>query len=307
MVNYSIIIPHYNIPDLLMRCLHSIPVRSDVQVIVVDDCSPGAEKYLEQYPELSRPCLEFYSTPKGGSAGRARNVGLDHAKGKWLIFADADDFFVEDIDSILDEYVNAEDEVIFFNFECVMSDDITKTAYSKALNFKSYFTDNNTNESLFRCKLPMPWSKFIKTALVVQNNFRFDETHWSNDYFFSVNVGVKAKTIKICGETMYYNTERDGSLSQDFCQTREELITRADVAFRVQEVIESSQYSLPRTIIADDLLRLFFRDKALFKHYFAKIQGMGLKPLNVLSQMCTPCGIKDTFRVWTYVLTHCLI
>ena len=35
---YSIIIPHYNIPDLLRRCLESIPQRDDVQVIVVDDC-----------------------------------------------------------------------------------------------------------------------------------------------------------------------------------------------------------------------------------------------------------------------------
>ena len=60
-VNYSIIIPHYDIPDLLIRCLHSIPVRPDVQVIVVDDCSPEADKYLDKYPELSRPYLEFYN------------------------------------------------------------------------------------------------------------------------------------------------------------------------------------------------------------------------------------------------------
>lgn len=35
-----------------MRCLASIPVREDIQVIVIDDCSPGADKYLETYPEL---------------------------------------------------------------------------------------------------------------------------------------------------------------------------------------------------------------------------------------------------------------
>lgn len=34
-INYSIIIPHYNIPDLLGRCLRSIPERRDIQVIVV--------------------------------------------------------------------------------------------------------------------------------------------------------------------------------------------------------------------------------------------------------------------------------
>ena len=37
--NYSIIIPHKNIPQLLKRCLDSIPQRDDVQIIVVDDNS----------------------------------------------------------------------------------------------------------------------------------------------------------------------------------------------------------------------------------------------------------------------------
>ena len=52
---FSIIIPHKDIPDLLMRCLRSIPVSEDIQVIVVDDNSADADTYLKRYPELSRP------------------------------------------------------------------------------------------------------------------------------------------------------------------------------------------------------------------------------------------------------------
>ena len=62
---FSIIIPHKNIPDLLMRCLKSIPVSEDIQVIVVDDNSADADTYLDNYPELSRPYLEFIRTTKG--------------------------------------------------------------------------------------------------------------------------------------------------------------------------------------------------------------------------------------------------
>jgi glycosyltransferase involved in cell wall biosynthesis len=57
-VKFSIIIPHYDIPDLLMRCLKSIPVSEDIQVIVVDDNSPDADTYLERYSELSRPLFK---------------------------------------------------------------------------------------------------------------------------------------------------------------------------------------------------------------------------------------------------------
>ena len=40
----TVIIPHFSIPDLLARCLDSIPQRDDVQVIVVDDHSPDGER-----------------------------------------------------------------------------------------------------------------------------------------------------------------------------------------------------------------------------------------------------------------------
>ena len=42
--NYSFIIPHKNCPDLLQRCVDSIPERDDVQVIVVDDNSDNEKK-----------------------------------------------------------------------------------------------------------------------------------------------------------------------------------------------------------------------------------------------------------------------
>lgn len=158
MINYSIIIPHYNIPDLLMRCLKSIPVREDVQVIVVDDCSPDAGTYIERYPELSRPYLEFYSTEKGGSEGRARNIGLKHAKGKWLIFADADDFFNFCFESILDSYKDGCSDLIIFNANSVDSDYYISSHRTKHLNdmINTYQIDTNRGGILLRYAFGVP-------------------------------------------------------------------------------------------------------------------------------------------------------
>lgn len=118
---FSIIMPHKEIPDLLMRCLKSIPMSEDIQVIVVDDNSADAGIYLDKYPELSRFYLEFVRTTKGGWAGYASNVGLEHAKDKWILFADADDFFVEDMNDIICTYVDLETDVIFFKNKAVLS------------------------------------------------------------------------------------------------------------------------------------------------------------------------------------------
>jgi glycosyltransferase involved in cell wall biosynthesis len=54
MYNYSFIIPHKNCPDLLQRCVDSIPDRDDVQVIVVDDNSDeGKKPALETWGQLN--------------------------------------------------------------------------------------------------------------------------------------------------------------------------------------------------------------------------------------------------------------
>ena len=241
-INYSIIIPHYNIPDLLMRCLKSIPVREDIQVIVIDDCSPDADRYLKDYPELSRPYLEYYCTHQGGSAGRARNVGLDHAKGTWLIFLDADDLLTDDAEQILDETVNRPEDIIFYNTICVMGDDLSKA--SDRNYYGQYFEEfvSNHDETPFRYRFHSLWGKVIRRVLATTNNLRFEETRYSNDVYFSCVTGHFAKTIAVIDRTFFIVTERQGSLaSSQFSEngiSLEECQVRFDIALKIKLLLD---------------------------------------------------------------------
>ena len=241
-INYSIIIPHYNIPDLLMRCLKSIPVREDIQVIVIDDCSPDANRYLKDYPELSRPYLEYYCTSQGGSAGRARNVGLDHAKGKWLIFLDADDLLTDDAEQILDETINRPEDIFFYNTTCVMSDDLSKASVR---NFYGHYFEEyeETHDDLyFRYSFHSLWGKLIKRYLVETHKVRFDEIRYSNDAYFSLVTGHFAQQIAVINKTFFIVTERSGSLASSQFGTKkislEECRTRFDVALRSRLLLD---------------------------------------------------------------------
>ena len=113
-INYSIIIPHKNIPDLLQRCLESIPRREDVQIIVVDDNSDSGKVDFGHFPGIGELCVEVYFTKEGRGAGYARNIGLKYARGKWLLFADADDFYNTDFLSVLDEYCHQDIDILYF-------------------------------------------------------------------------------------------------------------------------------------------------------------------------------------------------
>lgn len=284
MYNYTIIIPHYNIPQLLERCVASIPIREDTQIIVVDDCSPDSTDLLAIIRRLKqRDNLEFYRTKQGGSAGRARNLGLDHALGKWLIFADADDFFDQSLSENLDKYLNAGEDVLYFNFRSVLSDDISQIS-TRESDYNKFFEqyDKDHNEDNFRFLYCTPWGKMIKRALIENNKIRFDETRYANDAMFAVLVGCKAKSILPVNECLYVLTERGGSLASNFCRKVGETVIRATVALRIQKVIRDNGYTFPydyQTYIRILLWNGEFHD--LFGIYHT-ITNYGLTKNNIL-------------------------
>lgn len=107
-INYSIIIPHKNSAGLLQRCLDSIPQRDDIQIIIIDDNSLNIKKLRDIEKKYSY--VEMIYTKEGRGAGYARNVGLKQIKGKWVLFADADDFYNKNAFSILDNYINSDND-----------------------------------------------------------------------------------------------------------------------------------------------------------------------------------------------------
>ena len=114
-ITFSIIIPHKNIPDLLQRCLNSIPYRKNLQVIVVDDNSDSDIVDFNNFPKWNYPNYNVFFTKEGKGAGYARNIGLRYAIGKWILFVDADDYVLPSIDTIFNEYILSDADIIYFN------------------------------------------------------------------------------------------------------------------------------------------------------------------------------------------------
>lgn len=234
MIKYSIIIPHHNVPTLLERCVNSIPQRDEIQIIVVDDNSVNNDTYLEKYAFLQRKNLIFIPTFEGRGAGYARNVALTKAEGKWLLFADADDFFVSNFMDLLDEYYDTQADVVFFNIKSVFSDDVTKEGgrdKAKQKLFDDYYT--NRDDNLFRLNYPEPWGKMVRHEMIKKHHIKFDETRVANDYYFSTQVGCLARTIQVVDKPLYIVTLRPNSLSYGYGDTKEKLLTRIDVGIRV--------------------------------------------------------------------------
>lgn len=214
MTNYSIIIPNRNNPELLSRCLDSIPKRDDIQIIVVDDNSDERQVDFNKYPGYDNPNVELVFSKEGKGAGNARNIGLKYAKGKWIVFCDSDDEFITDSFSRkLDEYLDSDAEIIFF--DVLVIDYESKEVLSANNPYQKIIRSKKKNrEDFCRYKLLVPWGKIIKKSIVDSYRIEFDETPVANDAFFSLKTGYYAKTIVIDKTPIYkWFAKRKGSIT----------------------------------------------------------------------------------------------
>src|SRR5699024_3665852 len=103
---------------------------------------------------------------KNKGAGRARNVGLKHASGKWLLFLDADDFFTEGAFDVLYKHISSSHDIIFFRMTSCYSDTFEEAERHESYCEKidDYFSTKNEYE--LRCKFASPWAKMIRSQLV---------------------------------------------------------------------------------------------------------------------------------------------
>lgn len=205
-ITYSIIIPHKNSPDLLRRCLDSIPHREDVQIIVVDDNSDSSKVDFTHFPGVGESNTEVHFTKEGKGAGYARNVGLKYVKGKWLLFVDADDFLADDFLRKVDAYANSDNDIVYFR----LADESDFASIPENLhNIIDLRRGNDYNAALkrnidyIRLSHNIPVGKMIRFDCVKRNNIAFDEISCANDIMFFTKLAFCLEKIDVSSECIY--------------------------------------------------------------------------------------------------------
>lgn len=215
-VSFSIIIPHRDSPDLLQRCLDSIPEREDIQIIVVDDNSNPAIVDFDHFPGAGRNDVTVVYTKEGKGAGYARNVGLDFATGEWVVFADADDFFFsKELLELFDLDIPADANVLLYQFKFYRKD-------GSSYIYPEYVAPIDSIEipRLIVCDDPnvlcrnavMPWAKMVRKSHLDRNHIRFDEIKWGNDMIYSTKLSLSIDSYHFAPILLYSHEWHPGSL-----------------------------------------------------------------------------------------------
>lgn len=281
-INYSIIIPHKNSASLLQYCLNSIPIRDDVQVIVVDDNSDADKVDFNNFPKWRGTNYEYYLTKEGKGAGYARNVGLEHAKGKWIIFSDADDFFLPSFEMILNDNLNSDADITFYRPKAVMLND-RKTHSNRADGYNHIINKvlktGDTNQTLLWTS---PWSKIIRNDIV--NGIKFEEIKYANDSVFSVKTTCNANKIEVKDESFYIITQSNNSLTSSFLQKKGELECRSSAFLRASSIAKENgkDISLYYDTLKFFVYKLHGRDWNLYTKYISFLNKEGIRTTSLL-------------------------
>lgn len=220
MINLSIIIPHYNSTKSLKKLIETIPNKSDVEIIVVDDHSSPI--YIENLLEINNVYKREKNIKILGNdkfkkgAGSCRNKGLSEAKGRWILFADSDDFFTIGFYEHVEKYFYKDKDVIFFEPTSIEIDTGKKSdrhlPYVRLID--NYLNNRDIKSEIFlRYSFVVPWSKLIRKEFLIKHNITFDEVLASNDVMFSTKVGYFMESFEISKNVIYCVTRGKGSLT----------------------------------------------------------------------------------------------
>ena len=126
-MDLSVVIPCFNAGERIVKCIESVaPLNESInlEVIVVDDGSDDNSAMLVK--ELNLPFVKLISQENSGAAS-ARNKGIENAAGKYLVFADCDDYF--NTDELLEVYKKAEkldSDMLIFGYNYVTKNRIRR-------------------------------------------------------------------------------------------------------------------------------------------------------------------------------------
>lgn len=236
---YSIIIPHKNTTKLLERLLNSIPWTLHPQVIVVDDHSTE-EEYKEVVRLLGRYPFWLYRSD-GIGAGGARNVGLQHATGKWILFADSDDYYMPQADEMIRSHENDDADIIFFNAHSTYSDTGERAYRDKQIKeLIERYKKNDYDDDVMKCLYTNSWGKMIRRELIQKNGISFEDVISGNDAHFSISTGLASHKIVVDEREMYCITVRSHSITSTLDKEHHE--SNGQARLRVNEHLREQGY-----------------------------------------------------------------
>ena len=215
----SIIIPVYNTEKYLRECLDSVLAQTmpDFEVLCVNDASPDSSLDILNEYAAKDPRVTVINSEINNGLGGARNLGLPHARGKYLLFLDSDDIFKPQI--VEKTYARAEEtsaDICVFGGEIYYDDTgerISQKHFCRTdLCPETVFSAKDHPEEIFSVAPPSACNKLFRREFINAEGIVFPNMRTCEDVPFSYTALACAKRITLLNEVLFSYRQHSASL-----------------------------------------------------------------------------------------------
>jgi len=260
----SIIVPVYNAEKYLERCINSLKNQSlkDIEIILVDDSSTDSSLEICNRVAGEDSRIKVIHKVNEG-AGMARNAALSIATGKYIGFADSDDYVEEEMFKTLYE------KAVKYNSDLVMSgvlfvdgnmfssegECVRKTYFDKDTHFDSEESlkelrmgivgalPGDADDSKYGMSI---WKNLFRHEIIKKHNitFKSEREMLSEDALFMIDYISCIKKATGINEAFYNYCRNEASISKGYKKDRFEksLVFAEEVEKRFKKDIDPSDY-----------------------------------------------------------------
>lgn len=214
----SVIIPTYNCESEVFKCINSVinQTYNQIEIIVVDDCSSdNTAKEIDNIKKTTN--IIFLKNKKNMGVSYSRNMGLQQAKGEYVMFLDGDDYLDDNtVEETLNFALENNLEIVKFNY--------VKEIYGLSIYNKGTFEHQRVliNKDFREIYLKMldgyAFSSccFQLIKLSILKNLTFEQNlTYGEDMLFSLNLYTKTNSFGYYDKPFYHYVIKSNSITRD--------------------------------------------------------------------------------------------
>lgn len=218
MKKISIIVPVYNREKYIDRCIKSILNQSfrDFELILVDDGSTDNSIHIcNKYSNINDNIIVIHK--ENGGVSSARNIGLEHAKGEYIMFIDSDDYIEENMLEVSYNHMFENKADLFIcgaKINTYIKDKIRGIQNLKLCNCEYLINEFLEKEGIdyLPIYINSVWAKLYKSEIIKNNNLKFKEDiYMGEDSIFNLEYLNNINKIITWNDYLYNYCVRDNN------------------------------------------------------------------------------------------------
>lgn len=294
----SIIIPVYNVEKFVERCILSVVNQTykKLEIILVNDGSKDNSAVICHNYEKQDKRIKVYDKENGGISS-ARNFGLAHANGKYIMFLDSDDMLTLNAVETLLNFIQKTkaDMCIGKGITINESDNIKPELMKKSTLAKSFNKYEAIENALYELNFSMGATMKLYKRNVL-NNISFPIGKTFEDLFTLYKVFLNCTKVVYIEFYVYYYVLRTGSIVSNLNP-----LNNIDFLEAASEIHKFVEEKYPKIIKSADY-RVFAAAIELFVKYPKSNVNLTQKNLNNKKEMWK---IIKTYRSEVLLSSKC--